>query len=132
MPSVDEGRYYEWYALGETLTRIQKNIMTISSCVATPGSEMFSDDRIEKDIDRLSDITPAIRNFVVPTGHKLCAQIHVCRSVTRRCERKILELEHCVYINRLSDYLFALSRFVSMTLQVEEDLFTKEDTLVQH
>ena len=131
-PDVTTGRYYEWYALDETLTQIQQNIMMLSSCVATPGSKMFIDASIEQEIDRLSAITPPIRNFVVPSGHKLCAQLHVCRAITRRCERKVLSMElTCVYLNRLSDYFFALTRFVSMTLDIEETLFCQSKVNVK-
>ena len=97
---------------------------------------------IEKKIDRLDSILPPLKNFVVPSGNKLISQIHICRSITRRCERRyvsILNLESKIelievlnipmkYLNRLSDYLFVLSRFVAMTLDIEEDLFFRNFT----
>jgi cob(I)alamin adenosyltransferase len=98
---------------------------------------------IEKNIDRLDSILPPIKNFVVPSGNKLISQIHVCRSITRRCERTYVRILNWgdlstengilteqmnipkIYLNRLSDYFFALSRFVAMTLEIEEDLYSR-------
>jgi cob(I)alamin adenosyltransferase len=90
------------------------------------------------------NILPKITNFVVPSGNSLIAQIHICRAITRRCERRFVDLYYLnceytkvyelidkqisnigIYLNRLSDYLFMLSRFVGMTLLVEEDLYKK-------
>ena len=116
-----------WDHIGEKLTAIQRNIMAISSWVATPDSVMPNPsytEVIEKDIDELSGNTPPIKNFVVPSGNRLCAQVHVCRTVCRRAERRVIEVGlHSVYLNRLSDYLFALSRFVSHQLDEPEDLW---------
>jgi cob(I)alamin adenosyltransferase len=131
--------------------------MNISTQIATP----FKDDyegwvsrvgintsvipEIEKNIDRLDSILPPLKNFVVPSGNKLISQIHVCRSITRRCERKYVGILNCgdlneytknntlieqvniptKYLNRLSDYFFALSRFVAMTLDIEEDIYSR-------
>ena len=104
---------------------------------------------LEKNIDRLDSILPPIKNFVVPSGNKLISQIHVCRSITRRCERTYVRILNWgdlnistqnstengilteqmnipkIYLNRLSDYFFALSRFVAMTLEIEEDLYSR-------
>jgi cob(I)alamin adenosyltransferase len=107
----------------------------------------FSSDNIlytEKLIDRLDSLLPPIKNFVLPGGNMLISQIHVCRALTRKCERMYIDLCETVnkeylrieqvnqeaikigiYLNRLSDLLFVLSRFVSMTLNVKEDLYSK-------
>jgi len=122
--------YYEWFSLGEALTTIQRTIMDISSVVATPGRTDFFNpvmiSVLEKRIDRLDSLVPPITRFVVPSGNKLTAAIHVCRSVTRRCERQALRVleEGCevlIFLNRLSDFFFALSRFVCLSLDVQED-----------
>ena len=164
---VDSGKYYEWFVLGKYIHEIQCNLMNISTQIATP----FKDDfekwvsrvgintsvilDIEKNIDRLDSLLPPLKNFVVPSGNKLIAQIHICRSITRRCERRyisILNSESLLnygelnvlldpsgtlreqlniptkYLNRLSDYLFVLSRFIAMTLELEEDLLFRDFT----
>jgi len=152
---IDSGKYYEWFVLGEYIHKIQCILMNISTQIATP----FKDDleiwlskvgiskeiitEIEKNIDRLDSILPPLKNFVVPSGNKLISQIHVCRSITRRCERRYVSIRNSEssiellkdqlnipmkYLNRLSDYLFVLSRFVAMTLGIEEDLFFRNFT----
>jgi len=150
---VDSGKYYEWFVLGKYIHEIQCNLMNISTQIATP----FKDDYegwvsrvgintsvipdIEKNIDRLDSLLPPLKNFVVPSGNKLIAQLHICRSITRRCERRyvsILNSESSIellkdqldipmkYLNRLSDYLFVLSRFIAMTLDIEEDIYSRD------
>jgi len=164
---VDSGKYYEWFALKEYIYSIQNNIMDISAFIATPPYDSsnkiknmethllnwhekvgFDDSiilTIESDIDRLDSILPKLTKFVVPSGNKLLSQIHICRAITRRCERTFIDLygteysEYLgvydlidsnvnivrIYLNRLSDYLFMLSRFVGMTLDIQEDLYLK-------
>lgn len=131
--SVDSGMYYEWYAFGEIITSIQCTIMDICSIIATPNNKYPFEEQmiidIEKQIDRLDSLLPKLTNFVVPSGNKLVAQLHVCRTVTRRCERNILLLTENknvnIYINRLSDFLFVLSRFVVFSLNINEDIYKR-------
>ena len=124
--------YYEWFAMGTTITDIQQNLMDISSTIATPesGDRFFNPNHIkiiESEIDRLDVLLPKLTKFLIPSGDKLCASIHICRAICRRAERDMLtndvikpESPSHVYINRLSDYLFTLSRFVCMSLDIEE------------
>ena len=164
---VDSGKYYEWFALEKYITEIQCNIMDISSLIATPPINQNTDitvwisrvgldnkiiNSMEKYIDRLDSLLPPIKNFVLPSGNQLLAQVHICRAISRRCERNYLSVENKlkfiphglsvrnlmenkvieeqysivrIYLNRLSDYFFALSRFVGMTLNLQEDLYSK-------
>ena len=76
---------------------------------------------------------PPLRNFILPGGTTSSAQAHVCRTVCRRAERRICELHatHPVdllllrYINRLSDYLFILSRQCNISERKEEIYWDK-------
>lgn len=73
---------------------------------------------MEREIDRLELGLPKLRAFVLPGGCRAAAVCHVCRTVCRRAERRILQLAQTVsvdgvllaFMNRLSDYLFVLSR----------------------
>lgn len=73
---------------------------------------------MEHEIDRLSNLLPPLSAFLLPGGSRGAAHCHVCRTVCRRAERRILALteqaeltaELPAYMNRLSDYLFVLSR----------------------
>ena len=105
------------------LTGIQCDLFTIGAYLATEpsraeklGREVVT--RLEQAIDEAEDGLPGWRGFVLPGGSRGAAVCHVCRTVCRRAERRILELsgsapvmpEVCAYVNRLSDYLFVLSR----------------------
>jgi cob(I)alamin adenosyltransferase len=78
--------------------------------------------RIENEIDRLNSDLPELKRFILPGGDSTTALCHVCRTVARRCERRIVELNEIfsisnnvvIYINRLSDYFFVLSRFITI------------------
>jgi len=124
--------YYEWFALGVFIQEIQQNLMDISSTIATPdcGDRFFDPSwitKIESQIDKLTSLTPPLTKFVIPSGNQLVASIHIARSVCRRAERVVITViepgcpSH-MYLNRLSDYLFMLSRFVCVELGIKEDL----------
>ncbi|PCJ67923.1 MAG: ATP:cob(I)alamin adenosyltransferase [Bacteroidetes bacterium] len=71
---------------------------------------------LEKEIDRISKILPRLKNFILPGGSVLSANTHVARCICRRAERRVVGLREesyeilVQYLNRLSDYLFILSR----------------------
>ncbi len=84
---------------------------------------------LENQIDQYAAILPEMRSFILPGGHVAVSTAHIVRCVCRRAER------HCVglsesgqfvdplvirYLNRLSDYLFMLARFIGHTFKVEE------------
>lgn len=85
-----------------------------SACVVTDAMVGV----LERKIDEIDSSLPMLKAFVIPGGNKAAAYCHVCRTVCRRAERLIIHLSEIVtidyiivsYINRLSDYLFILSR----------------------
>ena len=113
----------------ESIIRIQKHLFVISSCLATESSETTENhykhneketEFLESEIDRMEKSLPHLKSFIVPGGHLASAQCNLARTVCRRAERRIcaffsdsyLENNIISYINRLSDYLFVLARFV--------------------
>ena len=110
------------------LRAIQHRLFSVGAYLATDttdtalreASRIHPDDitRIERRIDTLDAALPPLHNFVLPGGSRSAAQAHVCRTVCRRAERRICALSDrypvdapiLQYINRLSDYLFVLSR----------------------
>jgi len=108
--------------------RLQDTLFVIGSHLATdssqsPTAKSFTISReqvqmLEHEIDRLDSSLPPLKAFVLPGGSRGAAVCHLCRTVCRRAERRILSLaqqveispELLAYINRLSDYLFVLSR----------------------
>lgn len=86
---------------------------------------------LEKEMDQMTSVLPELRNFILPGGCQAASFCHVARTVCRRAERRIVELAEksevdvmlIKYINRLSDYLFVLSRKVSMDQKAPEILW---------
>lgn len=84
--------------------------------------------RLEQMIDVLSDKLPPLRRFILPGGNKVAAQIHLARTVCRRAERKVYTLSESElvgefvlkYLNRLSDFLFVLARYVNYSTNSPE------------
>ena len=121
------------------LKEIQDRLFTIGSSLACdPDKEplmkipdLLEDDilYLEKDIDRMMDALPAMKHFVLPGGHPAVSTLHIARCVCRRAERICVHMAEenifidplvIKYINRLSDHLFALSRYVAHLLNVPE------------
>ncbi len=83
---------------------------------------------LENFIDEINEQLPPLHSFVLPGGSPLSASIHVCRTVCRRAERRIITLSSTAridemvtkYINRLSDLLFVLARFYNITQNIPE------------
>jgi cob(I)alamin adenosyltransferase len=80
-------------------------------------------------MDKMNEILPDMRSFILPGGHAVVSQLHIARCVCRRAERccvrlelESLEVEPMIlqYLNRLSDYLFVLARFIGQQLNVAE------------
>lgn len=91
----------------------------------TDGSRIAT---VEQWIDTLDEQTPKIRAFVLPGGCEESAQAHVCRTVCRRAERRVISLSRQEYVdpavirylNRLSDYLFAAARYLNFNAGIAE------------
>lgn len=121
----------------ETLLSIQDRLFTIGSMLATePGNTKVKTPKLdeanagslEKEIDSMEASLPPMRSFVLPGGHPSVSFCHVTRTVCRRAERLVIALHHIEavdlliiqYLNRLSDYLFVLSRKMASDLKAEE------------
>ncbi|MBE0639338.1 MAG: cob(I)yrinic acid a,c-diamide adenosyltransferase [Bacteroidales bacterium] len=83
---------------------------------------------LEKEIDRMNEELPPISNFVLPGGHTVVSYCHIARTVCRRAERITIKLREnyqvndlvIKYLNRLSDYLFVLSRKMTKDFNAAE------------
>ncbi|MCB0622526.1 MAG: cob(I)yrinic acid a,c-diamide adenosyltransferase [Saprospiraceae bacterium] len=119
-----------------TLRDIQDRLFTLGAHLASdPSKQMQVPDLLEADIDlleqemdRMDEGLPTLRNFLLPGGHPAVSTCHVARCVCRRAERLVVVLHEqepiepilIRYLNRLSDYLFVLSRQIAQDLGVEE------------
>jgi cob(I)alamin adenosyltransferase len=83
---------------------------------------------IEKEIDNMEEVLPPLVNFILPGGNLLVSYCHIARCVCRRAERAVIRLNETEespeivnrFLNRLSDYLFQLSRILCLELDIEE------------
>jgi len=96
--------------------------------LVVPTVEEESITLLEKAIDRMNDDLPELKSFILPGGHPLVSTCHMARCICRRAERRVVALSeeskvdsiHFQYLNRLSDYLFVLSRKLAKDLGVRE------------
>ncbi len=127
----------------DLIYRTQRNLFTICSYLATDKTQTqlapsFTLDAIEveileNEIDAINANIPPQTSFILPGGSHEAAIAHVCRTVCRRAERRIfllgesteLDPEVLQYINRLSDYLFVLSRKLNFIDGVREKVWEK-------
>ena len=112
------------------LIEIQDRLFTIGSHLANdktknkiqlPEVKEIDINRLENEIDKLDEELPVMNAFILPGGHIIASHIHIARCVCRRAERQVVRLNEAweiptiiiKYLNRLSDYLFVLSRKIS-------------------
>jgi len=123
----------------DLLQEIQDRLFTIGSSLACdpvkepkmkiPDIKETDIELLEKEMDRMNETVPAMKNFILPGGHPTLSHLHITRCVCRRAERSVVRLiietgeqEELIlkYLNRLSDYLFVLSRYIGHQLNVPE------------
>lgn len=121
----------------EILLEIQDRLFTMGSLLAAadeaekfklPSIDEKDIELLEKEMDKMNEHLPEMRNFILPGGHPLVSQTHIARCVCRRAERNLVTLASVErvpeilirYLNRLSDFLFVLSRKFSSDLNSNE------------
>lgn len=119
------------------LKNIQNNLFVIQTLLATEDKETYeklpplkaeSIADMEQWIDSVESALPKLSSFVIPGGSIESAQAHVCRTVCRRAERVAVSLSQAAsvednilrFINRLSDYLFVVSRYILILENINE------------
>ena len=121
----------------ELLIYIQDQLMRCTVAIANdsennsnknilPDSDSVS--VIESEIDRMEEILPPLKNFILPGGNLLVSYCHITRCVCRRAERAVFRLNETEesplivmkFLNRLSDFLFVLARKISLELDIED------------
>ncbi len=127
LSSMDRGVFSDEYA---ELLAVQHRIFDLGSNLACvkgdrakfklPQIAASHVADLEHGIDRMTAKLIPLKHFVLPGGHHAAAEAHVCRTVCRRFERKMagdlanLPPNSLEFINRLSDYLFTLSRYINL------------------
>ncbi len=123
--------------LKEKLLFIQDRLMTCATILATDCEgcnlklPVLTDSDIEKletEIDEMEKQLEPLHSFILPGGHPISSQAHICRTICRRAERHALALSQnykvdelvIKFLNRLSDYLFVTARYISKLHNVSE------------
>lgn len=115
----------------EQLTNIQSYIFNLGAILANSKSEhnfKKSTQILEKEIDSITKILPQLQNFILPGGSRPAGYVHFARSVCRRAEREFFMINEItkkdkdlgIFLNRLSDYLFVLARYINFKLGYED------------
>lgn len=121
----------------DLLLEIQDRLFTIGSLLASdpdkskmklPMLEQQDIDLLEHEMDKMEENLPPLKSFILPGGHSTVSYIHIARCVCRRTERLVVHLSEdnvidskiSIYLNRLSDFLFMLSRFIAKELNATE------------
>lgn len=120
------------------ITRVQNNLFNVCTNLATDQSQtpLYPSAKIkegeviflEQQVDEVQAMLPERHGFILPGGCLAAAQCHVCRTVCRRAERRIVALgkvaqispEVLQYVNRLSDYLFVLAKKINFIAGISE------------
>ncbi len=119
------------YRIQNDLFNVCTNLATDQSQTPLYDSAKLADgeiDFLEKEIDRIMKLLPERHGFILPGGCQAAAQAHVCRTVCRRAERRIVALSEVAqispetqqFVNRLSDYLFVLAKKINFNTGVSE------------
>jgi len=117
--------------ISKSIFLIQEVLFKIEALLATDNIEKrielpcISEEDVlflENEIDTMHLVLPPLSNFIIPGGTQAAVHAHVARCICRRCERIVIELSQnnnveeliVKYLNRLSDYLFVLSRILCL------------------
>jgi cob(I)alamin adenosyltransferase len=129
---------------GNLLDELKTKLQQIQSYLFVIGSNLAADPEkpdlklpalhedqtrfLESEIDAMESQLKPLRFFILPGGDPLASQAHLCRTVCRRAERRVVSLSQLdsvndhilIYLNRLSDYFFVLARFLAHLNKSEE------------
>ena len=125
--------------VSKKVTRVQNELFVLGSDLSAPYGVKTKlpritksyVNRLEKEIDRMEKSLPRLKNFILPGGSPIGSKLHLARSVVRRAERSIvaisekerINLNAQIYINRLSDWLFVLARYVNKLENQQENIW---------
>lgn len=116
----------------ERLEWVQNKLFNLGAELSeAPGEWITEDDvhQLEQWIDAMQEVVPKQKAFVLPMGGEAVCRCHVCRTICRRAERRMIEAKasetSLKMVNRLSDYLFVLSRYIGYKNNEKEAIWCK-------
>ncbi len=117
----------------EQLAWMQNKLFNLGAALSlAPGEWVSAADvaQVEAWIDAMQAVVPKQRAFILPAGSECVARCHVCRTICRRAERRMIALgcpdEAMQLMNRISDYLFVLSRYIGFKNGEPEEAWKKD------
>ena len=123
-------------AIATTLTRVQHELFEIGAELSLPGYRQINDEhvaRLEQELDALNAELPPLEEFVLPGGTRTAAVCHLARTICRRAERSAWAAANLTalnpaltrYLNRLSDLLFVMARWLARRDGGQETLWRR-------
>lgn len=116
----------------DQLSIVQNKLFNLGAALSeAPGEWILADDirTLETWIDEMQVVVPKQKAFILPMGGEPVCRCHICRTVCRRAEREMIEsnanLTLLQYVNRLSDFLFVLARYICHLAGEEECVWKK-------
>ncbi len=119
------------------ILKLQNVLFDVGSHLASDGSadkflpelKVSIVESLESEMDKMTAALPELKSFILPRGNLRIATTHVCRTVCRRAERRVVSLSRkqeipdfiIVFLNRLSDYFFVLARFLGQSDGIDEE-----------
>jgi len=121
----------------EQLDKIQNNLFVIGSCLSYDQlgkirlelTQINENDinQLEQWIDEMTLELPELKNFIIPGGDAIISNCHICRTISRRAERRCVPAGQypliLIYLNRLSDYFFTLSRYSTKVMGYKDKIW---------
>ncbi|HEY9551013.1 MAG TPA: cob(I)yrinic acid a,c-diamide adenosyltransferase [Prevotella sp.] len=124
----------------QLIEQIQNTLFSIGAQLASPCQKEetaqqhdHTVEQLEKHIDDIQSVLPPLHDFILPAGNRAAIQAHICRTVCRRFERRLVELAEqgttpsgiLCFSNRLSDYFFVLARKINFLAGITEKKWQK-------
>ncbi|KRM22306.1 cob(I)yrinic acid a,c-diamide adenosyltransferase [Latilactobacillus graminis] len=133
----------DYPALRSELIEIQQILFDCGTDLATPDdSRGYRTDIayvkwLESKIDQYADVPPVLKEFILPGGVPAAAKLQYCRTIARRVERQVVALQAdepinevvLIFLNRLSDYLYAIARYVNHAEGEPEMVYRRNKTI---
>ena len=121
----------------EQLDKIQDNLFIIGSCLSYDQlgkvrielKQITEEDvkQLEDWIDEMDMELPELKNFIIPGGDVIISNCHICRTISRRAERRCVPAQQYpqiqIYLNRLSDYFFILARYSTKKMGYQDKIW---------
>jgi cob(I)alamin adenosyltransferase len=138
--AILNGKHEKQIELVDLLLTVQQDLFAIGSSLANPNAKplpalMKQVVAYEEAIDVMTKELPTLKNFILPGGGVSGAQLHMARTICRRAERLLVALSQestidqvaVIYLNRLSDLLFTMARYVNHKESQRELIWNKEE-----